>query len=144
VVAGALIAFVGQYLLRRSERQDRDDTLLLEQFAVIIALSEDYRNRVWEERNQVASGVVKAWDLGTYRLAEARVRVLSQDSAVATALEVLHEAGTGIGKAWRLGPSDGAAVDAAWVAHREAIEQFVAASSGAVRRRTEPGHWRQS
>ena len=82
VVAGAVIAFGGQYLLRRAERQDRNDALLLEQFAIIIALSEDYRNRVWEERNQVANSVVNAWDLGTYRLAEARLRVLSRDSAV--------------------------------------------------------------
>ena len=111
VVAGAVIAFGGQYLLRRAERQDRNDALLLEQFAIIIALSEDYRNRVWEERNQVANSVVNAWDLGTYRLAEARLRVLSRDSAVVAALKVLHEAGTQLGKAWRLGSSDEAAVE---------------------------------
>ena len=144
VVAGAVIAFGGQYLLRRAERQDRNDALLLEQFAIIIALSEDYRNRVWEERNQVANSVVNAWDLGTYRLAEARLRVLSRDSAVVAALKVLHEAGTQLGKAWRLGSSDEAAVNRAWVAHRKAIEQFVAASSRAVRRRTASGLRRRS
>jgi len=56
VVAGALIAFAGQYVMRRGEKQERFDALLLEQFAVIIALSEDFRNRVWEERNQRRSG----------------------------------------------------------------------------------------
>ena len=144
VVAGALIALGGQYFLRRTERQDRNDALLLEQFALIIALSEDYRNRLWEERNQVASDVVNAWDLGTYRLAEARLRVLSRDSAVVAALRVLHEAGTQLGHAWRLGPRDEATVDSAWVAHREAIERFVAASSQALRRRTTQGLRRPS
>ena len=138
VLAGALIAFGGQYLLRRTERQERNDTLLLEQFALIVALSEDYRNRVWEERNQVASGVVHAWDLGAYRLAEARLRVLSRDPSLVAAPEALHEAGGHLGKTWRLTPSDQAAVDNAWRAHRAAINQFVAASSQVLRRRTIP------
>ena len=55
VAAGALIAFGGQYLLRRGERHEPNDALLLEQFALVIALSEDYRNRVWEECSQVAT-----------------------------------------------------------------------------------------
>lgn len=55
VLAGALIAFVSQYLVGRSERQERNEALLLEQCALLIALSEDYRNRVWEERHQVAA-----------------------------------------------------------------------------------------
>ncbi len=67
VVAGALIAFAGQYVMGRGEKQERFDALLLEQFAVIIALSEDFRNRVWEERNHVASDVVGKWDLEAYR-----------------------------------------------------------------------------
>lgn len=144
VVAGALVALGGQYLLRRTESQERNDTLLLEQFALIIALSEDYRNRVWEERNQVATDVVNAWDLGAYRLAEARLRVLSRGSAVVTALEVLHEAGIQLGKAWRLVPRDTGAVDRAWKAHREAIEQFVMVSSQVLRRQTALGLRRSS
>ncbi len=67
VVVGALIAFAGQYVMGRGEKQERFDALLLEQFAVIIALSEDFRNRVWEERNHVASDVVGKWDLEAYR-----------------------------------------------------------------------------
>jgi hypothetical protein len=64
VIAGAIIAFAGQYVMRRGDKQERFDALLLEQFADIIALSEDFRNRIWEERNQVASDVVSKWDLG--------------------------------------------------------------------------------
>ena len=44
VVAGALIALVSQYLIRNSEARERRDTLLLEQLAMIIALSGDYRD----------------------------------------------------------------------------------------------------
>jgi hypothetical protein len=62
-LAGALLAFGGQYLRSRAERQERGETVLLEQFAVLVALSEDFRNRVWEERHEVASDVVAGWDL---------------------------------------------------------------------------------
>jgi hypothetical protein len=136
VVAGALIAFVGQYLLRRTESQERNDTFLLEQLALIIALSEDYRNRVWEERKKVTSDVVNAWDLPAYRLAEARLRVLCRDQALKNALQALHDAGTALGHAWRLTPNDEEAVQRAWEAHRKAIECFVNASSQVSSRRT--------
>jgi hypothetical protein len=139
VVTGALIAFSGQYLMRRAEIQERGDALLLEQFALIIALSEDYRNRVWEERNQMASDVVGKWDLGAYRLAEARLRVLSQEPKVMAALDALHERGGELGKAWRLASSDKAAVDSAWAAHRDAIDRFVASSSQVMRHRAALG-----
>ena len=139
VVAGALVAFGGQYLTRRAEMQERGEALLLEQFALLVALSEDYRNRVWEERTQVASDVVAAWDLGTYRLAEARLRVLSREPELLAALEVLHKKGTALGKAWRLAPKDEAGVEDAWVKHREAIERFVAASSQVMRGRAASG-----
>ena len=103
VLAGALIAFGGQYLMGRSERQERNETLLLEQCALIIALSQDYRNRVWEERHQVASDVVGRWDIGTYRLAEARLQLLSGEPKLLAALEALHKSGVALGRAWRLG-----------------------------------------
>lgn len=133
VVAGALIAFGGQYLMRRADRQERVDALLLEQFAQVIALCEDFRNRVWMERLQVASDVVDEWDFGTYRLAEARLRVLSQDSQLMAALEALLETGKELDRAWRVTPSDEAAVDKAWKANREAVERFVAVSSQMIR-----------
>jgi len=76
VIAGAAIALGGQYLTRRSEQRERLTTVLLEQCATVVALSEDFRNRVWEERNQLAENVVAKWDLAAYRLAEARLRIL--------------------------------------------------------------------
>jgi hypothetical protein len=39
VLAGALIALGGQYLLRSTERKDRTSTLVLEQSALLIAWS---------------------------------------------------------------------------------------------------------
>ena len=62
VIAGAIMTLGGQYVTRRSELHERQKSLLLEQCALLVALSEDYRNRVWEERNAVATGVVAAWD----------------------------------------------------------------------------------
>jgi hypothetical protein len=134
VVAGALIAFGGQYVMRRVESRERFNTLLLEQFALIIALSEDFRNRVWEERKQVASDVVGKWDLEAYRLAEARLRVLSQSRDLKAALEDLDEAGAGLGDLWRHGPRDDETINNALRVHRDAIERFVALSSQVLRR----------
>ena len=94
VVAGALIALVSQYLIRNSEARERRDTLLLEQLAMIIALSGDYRDRVWQERKKVATGVVAAWDIGSYRLAEAKLRILSQDTNLLGALMALNDQAT--------------------------------------------------
>jgi hypothetical protein len=93
VIAGALTAFGGQYLMRRTERQERYSALLLEQFALIIALSEDFQGRVWEERHQVASDVVGKRDWLTLRLAHARLRVLSHDPKVMAAFRELYDAG---------------------------------------------------
>jgi hypothetical protein len=133
VVAGALVALVSQYLVRNSEARERKDMLLLEQLAVLVALSEDYRNRVWEERTKVATGVVATWDLGAYRLAEARLRILCQDSNVLSALLSLKKAGGELGTSWRLSPEDEARTQAAWEAHRAAVNEFIAASSQAYR-----------
>jgi hypothetical protein len=129
VIAGALIALGGQYLLRSTERKDRNSTLVLEQCALLIALSEDFRNRVWSERNGEEAGYVAGWDIGSYRLAEARLRLLSPGLAVAADLEPLRETGKDLGKAWQFTPDNEAAVDSAWKAHRAAIERFAAASS---------------
>ena len=143
VLAGALIAFGGQYLVGRSDRQERNEALLLEQCALLIALSEDYRNRIWEERHQVASDVVAKWDIGTYRLAEARLRILSREPKFVAALEALHKSGGALGTAWRLGLNDEAAVDRAWAAHRDALNGFIAASSQMIPHRPVISHRRQ-
>jgi hypothetical protein len=133
-----MVAFGGQYLMRRTERQERYDALLLEQFALIIALSEDFQGRVWEERHQVASDVVGKRDFLTLRLAQARLRVLSQDPKVMVALRELYDAGADLDKAWRLATDDKVAVDTAYRAHHDAIEHFVAVSSQVIRHQPLP------
>jgi hypothetical protein len=132
VIAGAIITLGGQYVTRRSELRERQKSLLLEQCALLVALSEDYRNRVWEERNAVAAGVVAAWDLGAYRLAQARLRILCREAGVLNAIEVLGKAGTQLGRAWRLAPQDAEGVESAWQSHKSALKTFVAASSELV------------
>jgi hypothetical protein len=52
---GAIIALLGQYISNRLERRAKDAALILDQCAQLIALSEDYRNRVWQERNNLAA-----------------------------------------------------------------------------------------
>ena len=134
VVAGALFAFAGQYVLRRIEKQDRYDALPLEQFTCIIGLSEDFRNRIWEERKQVASDVVSKWDLAAYRRAEALLRILSQEP-VREALRNLDDAGADLGEAWRTKSGDQPAVDSLLADHRKAIEELVDASSDIMQHR---------
>jgi hypothetical protein len=129
VLAGALIAFGGQYLMRREERQERNFALLLEQCATIVALSYDYRNRVWEERNQLANDAVASWDIGTYRLAEARLRILAPEPEFMAALMTVRKTGIALGTAWRLSTADETTVESAWSAHGEAISLFITASS---------------
>ena len=135
VVAGAFVAFGGQYLVNRTERTERNIALLLEQCALIIALSHDYRNRVWEERHQVASDVVGKWDIGTHRLAQARLRILSRDPDFLAAMDALQKSGTALGRAWRLNPDDSAAVDSAWEANRDAIALFTSVTSQIIQPR---------
>lgn len=129
MVAGAAIALGGQFLTRRSEQRERLATVLLEQCAAMIALSEDFRNRVWEERNRLAEDAVAKWDLAGYRLAQARLRILCRDPDVLTAIERLRKAGTDLGGTWRVSPHDETAVDAAWEAHRSALKAFIAVGS---------------
>jgi hypothetical protein len=88
---------------------------------------------VWEERKRVASDVVGKWDLEAYRLAEARLRVLSQSPNLKVALKKLDDAGAGLGEAWRTGSSDEEAIDQAMKVHRVAIERLVAVSSRILR-----------
>jgi hypothetical protein len=134
-LAGAVIALSGQYLSRRSEVLERYSTLLLEQAVVLVALSEDYRNRIWEERHQLASNVVAAWDYHAYRLADARLRILCRDPEVLSAMNALDDAGGELGAAWRVEPEAEAKVQAAWTAHDAALAKFIAASSRLVTRK---------
>jgi hypothetical protein len=138
VIAGALVAFGGQYLMGRSERQERSAAILLEQCAVLIALSEDFRGRVWDERNIPGSDAVGKWDGERYGLAEARLRLLSQEPDFLAALEALRESGKALAQAWDRAASDEAAVDGAWREYRRAITQFVTVGSRLIRPRSGP------
>lgn len=115
------IAWAAQYVTRRSEVRERQEALLPEQCAILVALAEDYRNRVWEERNEMAAEVVAGWDIGAYRLARARLRILCCQADLLGAVDALDQAGTGLGKAWRLSPQDASSVQAAWETHRPAL-----------------------
>lgn len=134
VVAGAMVAFISQYLVTNSQFREQRDALLLEQLSVLVALSEDYRGRVWQERHKLTMNVTAAWDLGAYRLAEAKLQILCQDSNVLSALAELSETGNELGKAWMLSPEDEARTKAAWDANRAAIQDFITASSKMFRR----------
>ena len=135
-VAGATIAIAGQYVVRRSEARERASTLLLEQCAQLVALSEDYRNRVWEERHNLSNEAVAAWDLSAYRLAEARLRLLCRTPSVLSALDNLRRSGIALGSAWRLSNTESPDVEQAWKVHRDALNDFIEASSKIVRSRT--------
>ena len=144
VIAGALVAFVSQYVLRGAETRDRRDSLVLEQLATLIAMSEDFRNRVWEERHKVASGVVADWDIRTHRLAEARLQLLCTDDGLLSALGSLPATGQELGRTWRSSPEDEARVQSAWEAHRTAMSQFITAGSRAFTRRDNQRAWQDS
>ena len=136
-----LIAFGGQYLMRRTERQERNTALLLEQCAVIVALSHDYRNRVWEERNDLSNDAVANWDIGSYRLTEARLRILAPDPGFIDTLTALRKTGIALGTAWRLSPGDETALESALSAHNDAIGHFITASSKVTEGPSRP-RWR--
>jgi hypothetical protein len=97
------VEFASNLAVRRnSEARERFGTLLLEQYAQVVALSEDFRNRVWEERNNLNSDVVAQWDLPSFRLAEARVKILCRVPSVLSALHTVNQTGIALGRAWRL------------------------------------------
>jgi hypothetical protein len=129
VIAGALVAFASQYIVRNSAARERKDALLLEQLAIVIALSEDYTHRLWEERNNIASGAVAAWDIGKYRLAEARLKILCKNDQLLAALDSLHDAGGELGTSWRASPRDDDRVQEVWEAYELAVRRFTAMSS---------------
>ncbi|MGH8836276.1 MAG: hypothetical protein ACRDWG_14955 [Actinomycetes bacterium] len=137
-LAGGAIALLGQYGLRRSERQDVRTMMLLEQCAQLVARSEDYRNRVWEERRLGVRGAVSAWGLSEFRLAEARLKILRRDAEVLKSLQRLQKTGEGQGKAWRPDGSDNEAVEAAWRGHQVALDDFVRLSGDLVNGRAVP------
>jgi hypothetical protein len=134
-LAGGGIALLGQYGIRLADRRDKLAALFLEQCAQLVALAEDYRNRVWEERRLDLQGRVSEWRFGDYRLAAARIAIICRDTRLREALEQLNEAAKSLGKAWRPTERKDEQVEIAWRRHREALDQFIEASGAVI----EPG-----
>lgn len=134
-LAGAMIALAGQQWGMRRVHRTRTGELLLEQCAQLIALSEDFRNRAWEETVLGQQGRVDAWDLSGHRLAMARVRILCQDSAVHAALTELHESGTAYGGHLRRGDLSETELRALRERNKASIEAFASLSARVVRKR---------
>jgi hypothetical protein len=105
-VAGAAIALFGQWTAKRGERRTRVGELLLEQCTLLIALNEDLRNRIWEERTLQQAGRVDGWDLGSARLAMARIGILCDDADVLAAVDEIGTAGKDLAAYWRRGDID--------------------------------------
>ncbi len=123
VLTGGLMTIAGQYFVRTVDRRSETVQLTLEQCAQVIALEEDFRNRVWEERKLGLQGLVGAWSLADYRLAEARLRIVCRDDQLHEALRNMNVAGIALGGAWRQEPRDEEAADVAWRQHRAALNQ---------------------
>lgn len=123
-LAGAAIAMAGQYLFRLLESRRDDAKLFLEQCAQVVALEEDFRNRIWEERHLNADSV-REWNLRDAMLATARLRIISTDREVLRTLEILHKSGQELGKVWRTNKAEGDDLTRAWQQHRRSLDQFV-------------------
>ncbi|MFD9442839.1 hypothetical protein ACFWBR_21405 [Streptomyces sp. NPDC060006] len=138
-VAGAAIALIGQHLAKRAENKARISELLLEQCALVAATASDFQTRVWEERVLHMEGRVSGWDLSAHKLACARIQILSRDQALLTALSELNKAAESLGIYWRRGNVDDDECARLWERHRAVKAEFIAASSGAIRRRLTQG-----
>lgn len=78
---------------------------------------------------------VSSWDVSAHQLASARLRILSKDRALLSALQELNRAGQQLGSYWRRGIVDEAEFTSRWNRHRIATEQFLAASGEVVHQR---------
>lgn len=134
-LAGALIALAGQQWGTQRANKTRAGELLLEQCAQLIALSEDFRNRAWEETVLGQQGRVDAWDVSGHRLAMARVQILCQDPAVLEALRELRESGTTYGGHLRRRDLSDGELKALRERNKISIAAFTAESARVVRRR---------
>jgi hypothetical protein len=134
-VAGGLIAILGQYVAKRGESRTRNHELLLEQCSYLVASSQDYRNRLWEERELGLAGRVDGWDLAADRLASARLRILCDDKALLAALDELQYSGGQLGAYWRRGRIDLPELKQRYDRYKAAINGFIAASAALIRPR---------
>jgi hypothetical protein len=132
-IAGAAIAFVGQHVSARSAERERRHTLLLEQASELAALEEDFRNRVWEERQGFTANPVTGWEFRRSRLAGAKLLLLSSSPRLATAMSEMREAGVELAREWRLRQVWDDDTKRAWEQHRTAIEEFLVACREVLR-----------
>jgi hypothetical protein len=132
---GAAIAICGQLVTTRTERRSRVAELLLEQCAQAVALEEDFRDRLWEERRLGHAGRVDAWNAGAKGLADARLRLLSRDERLLSAARELGESGTALAGYWRSGQRESDEIDRLWKRHRLAVDTFIEVSGGMIRDR---------
>ncbi|MEM7272758.1 MAG: hypothetical protein AAF547_06745 [Actinomycetota bacterium] len=126
-VAGATVAFAGQYFVSRAELGAAHRASVLEHCVELIALSEDFRNRLWEERRLATTGSVQGWDLNAYRRAEAALRLLTQDAQLHAAVDELRQTGQDLGSLWRRRGHDGdqEQLESYLNAHQAAIKTFI-------------------
>lgn len=122
-IAGAGIVLIGQLISRQTERKHHARDLLLENCAQALALEEEFRGRVWNERHTERTGLVASWDEAAFRSAEARVRLLTRSVPLLEALDGVRVAGQELGAAWALRSEDDL-LNARWAAHRDALDHF--------------------
>lgn len=134
-IAGAVIALGGQQLGTWNANRTRAGELLLEQCAQLIALSEDFRNRAWEETVLGQQGRVDGWDGAAHRLAMARARILCKDAAVLAALAEMEASGREYGGHLRRGDVSDEELADLRARNKASISGLANASSAVIRRR---------
>lgn len=135
-VAGAGIALIGQYTTGRRERGARHAEMVSEQASLVVALCEDFHSRFWDEWALGLNGRVEGWDLAAHRLADARLRILCDDTAMVKALDDLITSGMDLGIYWRRGNTEPEEVERRYSAYKESITRFITVSQRYVRRRS--------
>jgi hypothetical protein len=130
---GGVIAIAGQYVTKRNETATRRVELILEQCSQLVALSEDFHNRLWEEQVLGQPDRVAGWDVEGFRLAGARLRILCGDGDVLAALDELKASGKALGSYWRRHRVDDDEFGRRYQRSKVAVEGFAAASARLVR-----------
>lgn len=133
VIIGATITFIGQFVVQRIARRTDNVTLVLEQCALLVALNEDFRNRLWEEREGLSEKSVSKWAVGEFRLAEARLRILSGDSVLIDALNQLRSSGQELGTLWRTQRRKDDTLATLWKRNTSAQNEFINAARAVIR-----------
>jgi hypothetical protein len=128
-IAGGAIALAGQNAGQRRDKQVRVGELLLEACEQVVSLSDDFRNRLWEEVELGQEGRVGEWNLLGNQLAVARIKLLTDDHTLLQRLEGLTASGKAMGAYWRCGNVDRAELSRRREGDKIACADFVAASS---------------